>query len=231
MSYFSYFNWYYLAFMIPGLIITMWAQFKMKRTFAKYQNVPTLQGLTGAQAARSILDRSGLQAVPVDQIGGQLSDNYDPKGNAVHLSQATYGRATIGAVGVAAHECGHAVQHAEGYGPAKLRSAIVPMCNIGSGLSVPMIILGAVLNFPGLITVGIVLFSLAVLFQLVTLPVELNASRRALATLNSTGMVTPEESEGVRQVLTAAALTYLAALLTSLLQLLYYVTVFGRRRS
>ncbi|MDL2253209.1 zinc metallopeptidase [Ruminococcaceae bacterium OttesenSCG-928-I18] len=225
------FNMYYFLFMIPGLIITMWAQWKMKSTFSKYEKVHTAQGLTGAQAARMILDRNGLQNVQVQQVGGKLTDHYDPRTNVVSLSQATYNAPTIGGVGVAAHECGHAIQHAVGYGPIKVRTAIVPIANWGSKLSIPLIFVGFILNVLGLVYLGILLFGLAVLFQLVTLPVELNASRRAIETLNESGMVTADESVGVRKVLTAAAMTYLAALLTSLLQLLYYLMLaLGRRR-
>lgn len=224
-------NIYWFLFMIPGIIISAIASAKVRSTFAKYNKVPTLRGLTGSQAARRILDMNGLNAVPVNQIGGNLSDNYDPRRNIVNLSTATYGSNSIGAVGVAAHEVGHAVQHATGYVPAKLRNAIVPICSIGSALSVPIIIVGFIIGMLNLVYVGIVLFALAVLFQLVTLPVEFNASRRAIETLDSTGMMTPEEVAGVRKVLTAAALTYVAALLTSLLQLLYYITLAGRRRN
>lgn len=224
------FNMYYFVFMIPTLLITLFAQLKMKSTFSKYEKVPTLQGLTGAQAARRILDESGLRAVQVEMVPGRLSDHFDPQDNVVRLSEATYGAATVGAVGVAAHECGHAVQHAEGYGPAKLRSKLVPVTNLGSSLSIPLIFVGFFLNALGLVYVGIGLFSLAVVFQLVTLPVEFNASTRAIATLDATRMVTPEESAGVRKVLTAAALTYLAGLLASMLQLLYYITLAGGRR-
>ncbi len=225
------FNMYYFLFMIPGLLLTLWAQWKMKSTFAKYEKIRTAQGMTGAQAARLILDSNGLQNVQVHRVGGRLTDHYDPRTNIVNLSEATFDAPTIGGVGVAAHECGHAIQHAVGYGPIKLRTAIVPICNWGSRLSVPLIFIGFLLSLTGLVYLGIILFGLAVLFQLVTLPVELDASRRAMATLNASGMVTAEESAGVRKVLTAAAMTYLAALLTSLLQLLYYVTLaLGRRR-
>ncbi len=232
-NWYLHFNLSYLMFMLPGLLVGLWAQMKMKSTFAKYEKVQTLEGLTGAQAARRILDNSGLQNVRVERVGGRLSDHYDPRTNVVRLSDVTYNSATVGAVGVAAHECGHAIQHAQGYLPIKIRSAIVPITNIGSGLSVPLIFLGLFLTIPNLVTLGIILFSLVVIFQLVTLPVEFNASRRAMAILDSSNMVTPEESNGVRQVLTAAALTYVAALLTSLLQLLYYVSLAGggRRRN
>ncbi len=224
------FDMTYFMFMIPGLLVVLFAQWKMKSTFKKYEQVGTKQGITGAQAARQILDRNGLQHVQVVQVAGHLTDNFDPRTNVVNLSGATYGVATIGAVGVAAHECGHAVQHATGYFPIKVRSAIVPLANLGSRLSIPLILFGFILNVLGLVYVGIALFALAVLFQLVTLPVELDASRRAIQTLNASGMVTQEESVGVRKVLTAAAMTYLAALLSSLLQLLYYVSLASRRR-
>ncbi len=224
------FNMEYFLFMIPGLLITLWAQWKMKSTFKKYESVRTMQGLTGAQAARRILDMNGLQNVQVVRVSGHLTDHFDPRSNTVSLSQATYDAPTIGAVGVAAHECGHAVQHSVGYFPIKIRTAIVPLANIGSRLSIPLIFVGFILNALGLVYVGIALFGLAVLFQLVTLPVELDASRRAIHTLNDSGMVSAEESVGVRRVLTAAAMTYLAALLSSLLQLLYYVSMASRRR-
>lgn len=220
----------YFLFMLPGLLIVLFAQAKVKGTFAKFDNVPTLQGLTGAQAARRILDMNGLHNVRIEQVAGKLTDHFDPKANVIRLSAATYGRATVGAVGVAAHECGHAIQYAVGYAPIKLRSAIVPLCNFGSGLSVPVMVMGFIFSLPGLVYFGIGLFALVVVFQLVTLPVEFNASNRALATLNESGMVTPEESTGVRSVLTAAGLTYVAAMLQSLLMLLYYIARFGGRR-
>lgn len=229
-NWFMMYNFNYFLFILPGLIVGIWAQMKMKATFAKYEKVQTLEGITGAQAARRILDNSGLQNVAVERVSGRLSDHYDPRTNVVRLSDATYNSATVGAVGVAAHECGHALQHAQGYVPIKIRSSILPLCSMGSGVSVPLIFLGFILTMPSLVTLGIVLFSLVVLFQLVTLPVEFNASRRAMAILGSSNMVTPEEGEGVRKVLTAAALTYVAALLTSVLQLLYYITLAGGRR-
>lgn len=226
-----YFDPLYFLYMLPGLVLVLFAQAKVKSTFAKYDRVPTWQNLTGAQAARLILDQNGLQNVPVEQVAGNLTDHYDPKTNVVRLSQATYGKATVSAVGVAAHECGHAVQYAQGYAPIKLRTGIVPICNLGSSLSVPLMVLGYILRTPELITAGIILFALVVFFQLVTLPVEFNASRRAISTLNQSGMVTPEESVGVKKVLSAAALTYVAALLQSFLILLYYIGRFsGRRR-
>lgn len=216
--------------MLPGLILSLWASAKVKSTFAKYNRVPLRGGLTAAQAARQILDGNGLYSVRIERVQGNLSDHYDPRSNIVRLSDSTFSSSSVAAVGVAAHEVGHAIQHAAHYGPASLRSAIVPVANIGSGAAVPLILIGLFLNMVGLVYLGIILFSLAVLFQLVTLPVEFNASRRALQTLNDTGMVTSEESAGVSKVLSAAALTYVAALLSSLLQLVYFITLAGGRR-
>lgn len=230
-NWYLHFNLEYLLFMIPGLIIGIVAQIQMKSAFGKYGKVPTMKGLTGAQAARQILDDAGLQNVPVERVPGKLTDHYDPRANVVRLSASTYDQPTIGAVGVAAHECGHAIQHATGYLPIKIRSSIVPVTSLGSAMSIPLIFLGLFFEITSLYTLGIVLFSLVVLFQLVTLPVEFNASSRAMKILNDYNMVTPEESQGVRAVLTAAALTYVAALVTSMLQLLYYLSLAGRRRN
>lgn len=224
-----YFNYYYFMFMLPGLIIGLIAQLMVKSTFSKYNRVNAQSGLTGAQAARQILDLNNLQAVAIKPIGGQLSDNFDPRSSVINLSQSTYGNSSIGAIGVAAHECGHAVQHGTGYLPIKLRSALVPVTSFGSSLAIPLILIGLLFNAFGLAYLGIFLFSFAVLFQLVTLPVEFNASRRAIKTLGETGMLTQEELSGAKKVLTAAALTYVAALLTSMLQLLYYVSIVGGR--
>lgn len=224
--------YYYLVYIIPGVIITLLAQLYVNSTFKKYKTVPTSNGITGMTAARGILDSNGLYQVPVVPIEGELTDHFDPRSNTVSLSQPVYGVASVGAVGVAAHEVGHALQYAQDYWPIKLRSALVPVCNIGSSISVPLMVVGMVLNSLNLVWLGIILFSLAVLFQLVTLPVEFNASSRALAIIGQNGMVTQEEYKGCKKVLTAAALTYVAGLLTSLLQLLYYVAIFtgGRRR-
>lgn len=223
-------NSYYLMFMLPAFLITLFAQIKMKSTFAKYSKVPTIKGLTGAQAARMILDQKGLSNVQIEYVRGSLSDHYDPKTNVVRLSDATYSSATVGAVGVAAHECGHAIQYAEGYGPIKLRSSLVPITKLGSSLSMPLIVFGLFLGYMQFVYFGIILFAIAVLFQLVTLPVEFNASSRAIKILDETNMVTAEENAGVRKVLTAAAFTYLAGLLSSMLQLLYFLTLAGGRR-
>ncbi len=219
-----YFDYMYFVYMIPGLIISIWAQMKVKGTFAKYSKIRVQSGWSGAQAARRILDDNGLHNVRVEKVSGKLSDHFDPGSNVVRLSDSTYDSTSVGAVGVAAHEVGHAIQHAQGYAPAKLRSAIVPACNIGTSVSMPLIFLGFAFSLAQLIYVGIALFGLAVVFQLVTLPVEFNASKRAIETLGSNGMMTEEENNGVKKVLSAAALTYVAALVTSLLQLLYYIS-------
>lgn len=221
---------YYIILVIPAMLLALWAQLRVKTTFHRYGGVRTLDGLTGAEAARSILDANGLFDVRVEHIAGNLTDHYDPREEVVRLSDEVYGRASIAAVGVAAHETGHAVQHAVGYGPLKLRSAIIPITNIGSQLSIPLVFIGYFVGIQPLVNVGLVLFSLVALFQLITLPVEFNASRRALAVLDERGMVNGEEAAGVRKVLTAAALTYVAALIVSLANLLRLVLLFGGRR-
>ncbi len=225
-----FYNIDYLIFMMPALLICMAAQMHIQSTFSRYSRVHGARGLTGAQAARRILDHSGLGFVQVEQVAGTLSDHYDPRTKVVRLSSATYGQTSVAALGVAAHEVGHAIQHAAGYAPLNLRNAIIPVTRIGSQLSVPLILLGLILALPGLVSVGIAAFSLLVLFQLITLPVEYNASRRAIAHLESMDILYGEELIGAKKVLSAAALTYVAALLQSLTQLIYYTSRFGGRR-
>ena len=221
---------------IIGIVITMWAQAKMKTTFAKYSQVPSRTGMTGQEVARRILMANGIFDVTVEPVAGQLTDHYDPRSKVVKLSEVIYNSTSVAAVGVAAHECGHAIQDNQEYLPLRLRSAIVPVANIGSTLSWPMILIGVLMANAGsyagysLISVGILCFSLAVLFQLVTLPVELDASRRALRQLNATGILPPEEQQQTRAVLSAAALTYVAAAAASMLQLLRLVILFGGNR-
>ena len=222
--------------MIIGIIITMWAQGKMKTTFAKYSRVRSMSGMTGQEVARRILMANGIFDVTVEPVAGQLTDHYDPRSKVVKLSEVIYNSTSVAAVGVAAHECGHAIQDNQEYMPLRLRSAIVPVANLGSTLSWPMILIGVLMANAGsyagysLISVGILCFSLAVLFQLVTLPVELDASRRALRQLNATGILPPEEQQQTRAVLSAAALTYVAAAAASMLQLLRLVILFGGNR-
>lgn len=225
-----YFDRTYLLLVI-GMLLSLAASAKLKSTFAKYRRIRSASGLTGEQAARRILQAAGITDVQVRAVPGSLTDHYDPRTKTVNLSQDIYGQSSLAAVGVAAHECGHAIQHAVHYGPLEIRSAIVPAANLGSSLSWPLFFLGLVMSIKPLITAGIVLFSLAVLFQLVTLPVEINASSRALHMLESTGILGREENYGARKVLTAAALTYVAALAASILQLLRLIILAGGRRN
>ena len=224
-----YFDPTYILIII-GVIITMIASSKMNSTFRRYSRVRCHCGLTGSQAAERILNQAGIYDVSVERVSGNLTDHYDPRTKRLALSQDVYGRTSVAAVCVAAHECGHAIQHNINYAPLNIRSAIVPVANIGSSLSWPIFLLGLIFSIPALTTVGIVLFSLAVLFQLVTLPVEFNASSRALKMLESTGILSREENKGAKKVLTAAALTYVAALASSILQLLRLLILSGGRR-
>ena len=210
--------------LVIGMLLSLAASAKLKSTFAQYRR------LTGEQAARRILMAAGITDVAVRSIPGSLTDHYDPRTRTVNLSQDSYGQTSLAAVGVAAHECGHAIQHATNYAPLDFRSALVPVANFGSNLSWPIFIIGLFAGLRPLTTAGIVLFSLAVLFQLVTLPVEINASSRALKMLQSTGILGSDETKGARKVLTAAAMTYVAALAASILQLLRLVILAGGRR-
>lgn len=221
---------YYILLVIPAMLIALWAQMRVKSAFAQYSRVTVFSGLTGAQAARRILDANGLSNVRIEMVQGNLSDHYDPSAQVVRLSQDVYAKSTVAAVGVAAHETGHAIQHAVGYAPLTLRNAIIPLTNIGSGLSIPLVLIGFFMGLQSLVTLGILLFSLVTVFQLITLPVEFNASRRALQTLENYNMVTEQEQEGVQRVLTAAALTYVAALIVSVANLLRLILLFGGRR-
>lgn len=219
-----------------GVFITMAAQAKMRGTFQRYSAVRSGSGMTGQEVARRILMANGIFDVAVEPVAGQLTDHYDPRKKVVKLSEVIYNSTSIAAVGVAAHECGHAIQDNRDYLPLRLRTAIVPIANLGSTLSFPMILIGIFLAGSGsyfglnLINLGILCFSLAVLFQLVTLPVEFDASRRALQQLDTTGILPQEEGRHARAVLTAAALTYVAAAASSLLQLLRLVILFGGNR-
>ncbi len=227
MPYYYGFDYTYLIFCLPPLLLAMWAQAKVKSTFAQYSKVASDRGMTGRDAARLILDANGLYHVPVTQMAGELTDHFDPKDNVIRLSDPVCNVRSVAAVGVAAHEAGHAVQHAVGYAPMKWRSALVPVANFGSNLAMPLVLLGIVLSFETLAYVGVILFSASALFQLVTLPVELDASRRALAALEGSGM-SAEGLNGAKKVLTAAALTYVAALLTAVGNLLRLLTLVRR---
>ena len=216
---------------LPALILTIWAQSNINSAYSKYSRVMNRRGMTGYDAARKILDMNGLQNVKIEHIAGRLSDHYDPRTNVVRLSDGVYSSTSVAAIGVAAHEVGHAVQHAVGYAPIRIRNAIVPVVSICSQLAVPLFILGLIFSscLFVLTDIGIILFAAAVVFHLITLPVEINASRRALSTLESTYMLDGEEVSGAKKVLTAAAMTYIASAATALLQLLRLVAIRGRR--
>lgn len=221
------FDWTYIL-VILGAVITLLASTGVKTTFSKYSNVRSKSNMTGAEAARRILDSQGLYNVQVRHVGGSLTDHYDPRTETVNLSDSTYASASVAAVGVAAHECGHAKQHAVKYFPLQLRSTLVPAANLGSKLGIPLIILGVFLSMNHtLISIGIWVFCLAVLFQIVTLPVEFNASHRALILLEENGILTADEVPKSRAVLKAAALTYVAAAAASVMQLLRLIILFG----
>ena len=233
-----YFDWTILI-VLPAFILSIWAQAKVSSTFNKYSQMYTRKGMTGASAARRILDSNGLFDVKVEYVKGHLNDHYDPRAKVIRLSDATFGSTSVAALGVAAHEAGHAVQHATGYVPIKIRSAIIPVTRFGSMLAMPLFFIGLLLT--GYLSAemdpifgGILLFSFSTLFQLVTLPVEFNASKRALETLSNSGYLYEEEITGARKVLTAAAMTYVAALATSLASLLRLILIAsgasGRRR-
>lgn len=221
----------YLIFMLPALILSMYAQYKVSSTFNKYSGVRLRRNITGADAAAVILRNNNMGgSVRIEPVAGSLSDHYDPRSRTLRLSEPVYRTNSISAVGVAAHEAGHAIQHAENYGPLSLRHRLVPATNFASSASFPILLVGFFLNSANLMLLGIILFSMVVLFHLVTLPVELNASRRAVAQLSSAGLVAEDEIFGVKKVLSAAALTYLAATLSALANLLYYVMIFAGGR-
>lgn len=229
MGYFRLLDPTYMLVII-GIVISMAASMKVKSTFNKYNKVRSMSGMTGAQTAQRILDQAGLHDVRVEHVSGNLTDHFDPRKKVVCLSDATYGASTVAAVGVAAHECGHAIQHNEGYAPLKIRSTLVPVANIGSSLGMPIIILGVFMGYNyTLIQIGIWAFALAVLFQIVTLPVEFNASTRAVALLEKHGILGAQELGDCKKVLGAAALTYVAAALASILSLVRLLLLFGRR--
>lgn len=227
--YFPYFDPTYFLVII-GALLSLAASARVKTTFAKYSRVRSLSGMTGAQAAERILHSAGIHDVAVLHVNGNLTDHYDPRNKTLKLSDTVYGQSSVAAIGVAAHECGHAIQHNDGYVPLRLRSAIVPVANIGATISWPLILIGLFLGYSQtLINIGIILFSCAVLFQIVTLPVELNASARAVRILDETGILYGEEVTHTKKVLGAAALTYVAAAAASILQLLRLVILFGGR--
>lgn len=228
---FFVFDMNYLLFvMLPGLLLALWAQAKVKSAYARASKVPAASGVTGAQAAARIMRAHGIDDVAIEPVRGWLSDHYDPRSRTLRLSPEVYQGRSLASLGIAAHEAGHALQHAHGYAPLTWRNALVPAASIGSGLSYIVLIAGLLLSMSGLVLTGIVLFSLVVLFQLVNLPCEYNASSRARQQLMELGLVTSQEDGQVKGVLDAAALTYVAALISSALTLLYYIMLFAGSR-
>ena len=220
---------YYLIFVLPAMILAFWAQHKVNSTYQKFSKVTNHRGITGAEVAVKILNLYGVYNVRVEHIAGTLTDHFDPRANAVRLSDGVYSGTSVAALGVAAHETGHALQHAKGYLPIKLRNMVVPVASLGSNLAVPLAILGLVLSMPVLVDAGIILFTAVVAFQFVTLPVEFNASRRAISVIDSQGILYGEELKGAKKVLSAAALTYVAAAAVALGNLLRLLALRGRR--
>lgn len=235
MPYYYYgFDWTYVYLVLPCLILSLWASAHVNSTFRRYSKQHSLRGITGADAAARVLAANGVRGVRIEHISGNLTDHYDPSSNVIRLSDNVYGSTSTAAIGVACHEAGHAVQYAQQYAPIKLRAAIIPVTNFGSRLAMPLILIGLLFSSLGelsnfFIYLGIACFGLSLVFQLVTLPVEFNASRRALAAIEQSGILTDEERAGARKTLTAAALTYVAATAVSLAQLLRLLMLFGNR--
>lgn len=232
MFYPMYFDPTYFLVLI-GVVLSLIASGRVKSTFSKYAKVRNSRGLTGAQAAEQVLHRAGIVDVRIERVGGNLTDHYDPRTKVLRLSDSVYGQTSVAAVGVAAHECGHAIQHAKGYAPLKLRSTLVPIANFGSKIAWPLIIFGLFIRGESstlLINIGIIAFLAAVVFQLITLPVEFNASNRAIRMIADSGMMYGEEIQGAKKVLNAAALTYVASAATAILQLLRILILTGGRR-
>ena len=236
MPYYFYgFDWTYLYIVLPCLILAMLASAKVNSTFRRYSKQISMRHITGKDAAMRVLQANGITNVRVERISGNLTDHFDPKSNVIRLSDSVYDNASTAAIGVACHEAGHAVQYAQQYFPIKVRSAIIPITNIGSRLAMPLIILGVLFGVGGaysytLVYIGIACFALSLVFQLVTLPVEFNASRRAMEAIEDTGLLTDEEQRGARKTLTAAAMTYVAAVAVAAAQLFRLILLFGGRR-
>lgn len=232
--YYYGFDWTYLVIILPCMLLSLWASSRVNTTFKKYASQFSYRGITGADAARRVLHSHGIHNVSIERISGNLTDHFDPKTNVIRLSDSVYDNTSTAAIGVACHEAGHAVQYAQNYGPIKLRSAIVPITNFGSKLAMPLILLGIVLSFVGsfsytLVYLGIACFSLSVIFQLITLPVEFNASNRALKAIEDDQILTADELKGAKKTLSAAAMTYVAATAVAMAQLLRLLILFGGR--
>ena len=216
-----------MVLLIPAMILAMYAQMKVNSTYHHYSQIASQRGMTGADVARYILNKNGLYDIPIERVQGQLSDHYDPRSRVVRLSQGVYDSTSIAALGVAAHEVGHAIQHDTGYMPLYIRNTIIPITQIGSYVSIPLLILGILVSSPRLVELGILLFTAIVFFQLITLPVEFNASRRAVAVLGDEAILTADELVGTKKVLSAAALTSVAAAVTAVFQLLRLLIISG----
>ena len=236
MPYYYYgFDWTYIVIILPCLLISLWANASVNNTFKRYSKQLSSRRITGAQAAQRVLAANGVANVRIEHVSGNLTDHFDPKSNVIRLSDNVYSSTSTAAIGVACHEAGHAVQYAQHYAPIKLRAAIIPITNIGSKLAMPLILLGVLISSFGsssgiLIDIGILCFSLSLVFQLVTLPVEFNASRRAMSAIRNGDILTHEEISGARKTLTAAAMTYVAATFVAFAQLLRIILLFGGRR-
>jgi len=235
MPYYYYgFDWTYLVLVLPCLIFAMIASSRVNSTFKKYANQYSVRRITGAEAAQRVLSANGVHGVRIERVSGNLTDHYDPRTNVIRLSDSVYASTSTAAIGVACHEAGHAVQYAQSYAPIKLRAAIIPLTNFGSKLAMPLILLGILCTFLGefstvLVYLGIAAFGLSFVFQLITLPVEFNASRRAMEAIKGANLLTPDEQKGAKQTLQAAAMTYVAATATALAQLLRLIVLFGGR--
>ena len=232
MPYYYYgFDWTYLVLVLPCLVLALWASSNVNSTFKKYSAQRSIRGITGAEAAQRVLRHNGVVGVRIERVSGSLTDHYDPRTNVIRLSDSVYSSTSTAAIGVASHEAGHAVQYAQSYSPIKLRAAIIPITNIGSRLAMPLILLGILFSSFGntLVMLGIAAFGLSVVFQLITLPVEFDASRRAMQAIETAGLLTEEEQRGAKRTLKAAALTYVAATATAIAQLLRLIILFGGR--
>ena len=232
---FFYFDWTYLVLVLPCIILSLWASSNVNSTFNRYSKQFSVRRITGAQAAQRVLSANGVTGVRIERVTGNLTDHFDPKTNVIRLSDSVYDSTSTAAIGVACHEAGHAVQYAQHYAPIKLRAAVIPVTNLGSKLAMPLILLGVLLGVfmeasYSLVYLGIACFGLSLVFQLITLPVEFNASRRAMQAIESVNILTDEEQKGARKTLTAAALTYVAATAVALAQLLRLLVIFGGRR-
>jgi len=235
MPFYYGFDWTYLVIVLPCLLLSLWASSQVNSTFKRYEKQLSSRRITGAEAAKRVLNNHGVYDVRIEQVSGKLTDHYDPKTNVIRLSDSVWGSTSTAAIGVACHEAGHAVQYAQNYAPIKIRAAIIPLTNFGSKLAMPLILLGILFSALGelsyvLVYAGIACFSLSLIFQLITLPVEFNASRRAIMAIEDGELLTSQELMGARKTLRAAALTYVAAVAVSLGQLLRLILLFGGRQ-